>query len=104
MAQEAEDRLAQLLMDDDLSDARLAGEEELTETGEEQHRHFKLRSELAALSSEATTAGVGGHGFGGQSEKGGLSGDGAEDMATSYQPTLDPWEAERLEQARSVAR
>ena len=50
-AQEAEDRLAQLLMDEELSDARLGGEDD--------DKHLQLHTQLAYLSSETTPTSVG---------------------------------------------
>lgn len=110
-AQEAEDRLAQLLMDEELSDARLAGEED--------EKHLKLQSELTYLNSEPTLKCMDQSANVEESKESGFAsskewevqnetgGSGSEDrgsMVTSYQPTHDPQETERLEQARTVAR
>lgn len=122
LAQEVEDRLAQLVMDEELSDARLAqlvvGEE--IEIG---------GSRVAAgMDSDPTVLGLGG-GVEGVSDGGRLSlldiesskatrdwsdGGGGDDsadgggddggMVTSYETTRDPKETERLENSSHVAR
>lgn len=81
MAQEADDRLAQLLMDEELSDARLGlngdKEVELT-TG--LYSETDVRSEVRERGLKLT------------------------EMSTSEESTCDPGETDRLEEANTIAR
>lgn len=116
MAQEAEDRLAQLIMDEELSDARLGDLDGVVEQPElhseaeylNDHDGTHASGYDDAGAARASVVGDPAHvGLGWGSQVPGSAGLGSYmegNMVTSYQSTLDPRETERLEQSTSVAK